>query len=160
MKLQNCSANEGVAKALLKTLPATIEAENIGFLGEGVSYHDSTQANEGHALHPHEGVDIQPIGYSVGWLEPDEWIGYDITNPGDHAYVFSVRIASPEGKGKFRLEVDGKDVTGPVTVAKTAGWQDWVTVGPREKVSIPAGRHQLKLVVIEGGFNIDWLRFE
>ena len=159
MKLQNCSYNEGVIKALLKTLPATIEAEDIGFLGEGGSYHDTSEVNEGKSLHPSEGVDIQAVGYAVGWLEPGEWIGYDVTGLEDHSYAFSFRIASPDGKGKFRLELDGKDITGPIMVGKTGGWNNWAVV-TRENVAIPAGSHQLKLVVIEGGFNIDWLKFE
>lgn len=159
MKLQNCEYNEGVVVALLKSLPMTLEAEDIGFLGEGVSYHDTSKANEGKAHRTGDGVDIQPIGYNVGWLDSGEWIGYDVFSPEDRPYTFSFRIASPEGKGKFRLEIDGKDLTGPIAVEKTAGWNNWAVV-TRENVSIPAGRHQLKFVVIEGGFNIDWLRFE
>lgn len=159
MLLANCTYNDGVVAALLKTLPATIEAESFGFRGEGVSYHDSKKQNEGGALRPSDGVDIQPTGYSVGWLDAGEWIGYDIAGNEDRAYVFSFRIASPDGNGKFLLELDGKDITGPISVPKTGGWSEW-TVVTRENVSIPAGRHRLKFVVIESGFNIDWLKFE
>ena len=44
------------------------------------------------------------------------------------SYNFDVRVASNGGGGTFHIEVDGVDVTGPMTVPNANGWDVWQTV--------------------------------
>ncbi len=50
-------------------------------------------------------------------------------------------------------------ILGPdVQIPSTGGWQEWrpVTV---EGLSLPAGRHALKVEAVKGGFNLNRLEF-
>src|SRR4051812_33251219 len=62
------------------SLPGIVEAENFDRGGEGVAYHDTTAGN---ALGEYRStrVDIGTTGdvgggYSVGWTDKGEWLGY------------------------------------------------------------------------------------
>lgn len=55
----------------------------------------------------------------------------------------------------YRLEVDGVNVTGSVTVPQTGGWQSWTTV-TTEPVTLTAGRHILTFVTESNGFNLNY----
>ncbi|MEB3339438.1 carbohydrate-binding protein, partial [Okeania sp.] len=62
-----------------------IEAENYKPGGEGVAYHDTTSGNSGNKYRS-EDVDIQTTsdvggGYNVGWINPGEWLTYDVQIP-------------------------------------------------------------------------------
>ena len=159
LRLKNNLYNYKVVRSLLKTIPNTIEAEDFGFLGEGVSYHDSNKTNEGKSYRRSEGVDIEAYGYNVGWTEAGEWIKYDIYNLKDRKYNIEFKVASAVGGGQFRLEIDGEDVTGPITVENTGGWYEWKVVAKRN-VKISKGHHKVRLYVIKGEFNIDYFTFK
>ena len=154
-----CKKNVEVVNSLFRNIPGTVEAENFGYRGEGVSYHDDSAKNEGGAFRTESGVDIQTNGYSVGWTADGEWMDYDINSTAQKSYDVEFRVASPTSDGQFRLEVDGKDVTGPVSVMNTGDWQNWETI-VKKGVSIPAGSHKIRFFIIQGGFNVDYFRFK
>ncbi len=159
LKLENCVENGAVVQSLLKTIPAKVEAENFGFLGEGVSYHDSDKKNEGKGYRRSDGVDIEAYAYNVGWIASGEWMKYDINNLQDGKFDIEFKVASAIDGSQFALEIDDDDVTGPITVSNTGGWYDWQIVTVKD-VEIPKGRHKVKLHAIVGGFNIDWFKFK
>lgn len=159
LELENCVENSAVVQSLLKTIPSTVQAENFGFLGEGVSYHDSDKINEGKGYGRSEGVDVEAYAYNVGWTEAGEWLKYDINNPKDRKFEIEFKVASSVGGASFRLEIDDEDVTGPITVDGTGDWYDWVIITVKD-IEISEGRHKVKLYVIDGEFNIDWFRFK
>lgn len=154
-----CTKNEDVINSLLRKIPGTIEAEDFGGGGEGISYHDESDKNEGGAYRLNEGVDIQQNGLSVGWMSSGEWLLYDINCPASRLYNIEFRVASPASGGVFRLELDGKDITGPINVINTGNWGNWA-VFEKKGISIPQGSHKVKLFVINGGFNLDWMKFK
>ncbi|MFH1778909.1 MAG: cellulase family glycosylhydrolase [Candidatus Omnitrophota bacterium] len=159
LKLENNLYNYKVVRSLLKTIPNTIEAEDFGFLGEGVSYHDSSKTNEGKSYRRSEGVDIEISAYNVGWTEAGEWMEYDIYNPSDKKFNIEFKVASAVDGGQFRLEIDNKDVTGPISVENTGGWQEWKIIS-KKGIKILKGRHEVRLYVIKGEFNIDCFTFK
>src|SRR6185436_12992129 len=64
--------------------------------------------------------------------------------------------------GIFHLEVNRVDVTGPIAVPETGGWQTWATVG-RAGVLLAAGRQVLRLAMDAVGSsgavgNFNWIR--
>ncbi|MDP3786790.1 MAG: cellulase family glycosylhydrolase [Candidatus Omnitrophota bacterium] len=159
LSIENCRYNPKVVQGLLKTIPMTVETEDFGYLGEGVSYHDAGKTNEGKSYRRSEGVDVEISSYNVGWTESGEWLKYDIYSPADKKYNIEFRVASAVDESQFRLEIDDKDVTGPMTVENTGGWSEWKII-TREGIEISKGRHKVRLYVIKGGFNIDWFRFK
>ena len=54
-------------------------------------------------------------------------------------------MASAGPGGAFHVEVDGIDVTGPMMVPNTGGWQTWQTIS-RPGIPLTAGPHVLRVV--------------
>jgi endonuclease/exonuclease/phosphatase family metal-dependent hydrolase len=132
-------------------VPTLVQAEHFDLGGEGVAYHDDTPGNLGGVFRPSEAVDIEATtdtggGYNVGWLRVGEWLTYTIDVGTAGSYDLMFRVASNGVGGTFHVEVDGANVTGPLQVPNTGGWQTWTWV-PRNNVSLTAGIHVLKFVV-------------
>jgi beta-glucanase (GH16 family) len=112
-------------------IPGQIEAEDYDLGGEGLAYHDCDTANNGGAYRPGEGVDVEPSSegaFDVGWTCQGEWIEYTVNVAAAGTYQIDARVASLATGGSFRLEFDGVDQTGVVSVPATGGWQSWTTV--------------------------------
>ncbi len=146
------------------TLPGRVESENYNNGGEGVGYHDTTAQNIG-GQYRQDGVDIQECSdpatangqtcYNVGWPDTGEWLAYDVNVSAAGSYQANVRVASIYGDRHFHLEVDGKNVTGSVTVPNTGGWQNWTTVSTAA-FDLSAGAHTMKFVDETNGLNVDF----
>lgn len=140
-------------------LPGRFEAEDYRAGGEGVGYHDWTRGNAG-AVYRSGDVDIErctdgPRCYNVGWLAPGEWLAYDVSFARSGRYTFVIRVAAQRG-GRFHIELDGVDVTGPLQVPRTGGYTVWKDV-VRRNVSVAAGSYELRLVADSGGFNWNYV---
>jgi predicted Rdx family selenoprotein len=136
------------------SIPGLIEAENFDEGGEGVAYHDTTSANQG-GQYRQTGVDIETCsdvggGYSLGYVAASEWLKYSVSVATTGSYTVDVRVASPGPGGRFHVEVDGVDLTGPQTVPNTGGWQIWrsVTVSG---ISLTSGSHAMRVVIDANG---------
>ena len=141
-------------------LPGTVEAEAFDNGGEGLAYHDTDAVNSGGAYRP-GGVDIEAStsgGHNVGWVAPGEWLAYTVNIAAAGTYTAQFRVASSGPGGTFHFEVGGVNVTGPLTVPDTGGWQTWQIV--RKEVAVPAGRQVAELVMDTTGANavgnFDW----
>jgi hypothetical protein len=134
-------------------LPGIIEAENFDEGGAGLGYHDSSAGNSGGQYRTTD-VDIEVArdtggGYNVGWIAAGEWLSYGIDVAAAGAYILEARVAANGQGGTFHVEVDGENITGPLTIPNTAGWQNWTTVA--KSVSLPAGRRTLRVVFDSAG---------
>ena len=146
-------------------LPNRIEAENYDRGGEGVSYHDTTAGNSSGAYR-NDDVDIRATSdssgsYNVKSVRAGEWLEYSVNVVTGGTYALDLRVASLGAGGTVRLTVDGADVTGPIVLPDTGGWNTWQTV-TRTGVTLPAGAHVLRLIVVANGSagtaaDINWL---
>jgi hypothetical protein len=142
-------------------LPGAFEAENFDKGGQEVAYKDLTSGNAGGQYRTSESVDIirssDPSGggYVVNSFVPGEWLAYTVNVPSSGAYDLSVRAVSTVA-ASFHLELDGKDVTGPVQIPAAASWSafQWFA---KKGVTLPAGRHVIKLVNDSGYFDVNQL---
>ncbi|MBI3898290.1 MAG: carbohydrate-binding protein [Gammaproteobacteria bacterium] len=117
-------------------LPAKVQAEKFDKGGEGVAYHDSTPQNEPGKYRVKEGVDIERTadsggGYDVGWVTPGEWLEYTLRNNRNGFITAQIRYAAKGPGGTMHIELDDTDITGPIELADTGGWQTWKTVEAR-----------------------------
>lgn len=145
-----------------------IQAENFDLGGQGTGYYNPTNINRGGLYRPAEGVGIGAIpaanggGYFVGWTLPGEWLDYTVTVAATGIYTLDFRVASQPLGGTFHLNVDGKDVTGELTVPSTGNWNVYTTVS-KTGVNLAAGTHVLQLVIdthgtgTGAGGNFDWI---
>ncbi|MAE85597.1 MAG: glycoside hydrolase family 5 [Flammeovirgaceae bacterium] len=112
-----------------------------------------------------DGVDIEETqddsefsnGYNVGWTEDGEWMLYTVKVDSSAAYDLTIRYAGQSG-GFAHLEIDGINVTGPIELTATGGYQVW---GDKviEKVPLNKGDHKIKFVIEKGGSNLSYFGF-
>ncbi|MDF2457055.1 MAG: carbohydrate-binding protein [Cytophagaceae bacterium] len=138
-------------------LPGKIEAENYDLGGQTIAYYDVTAANEGNAYRT-ESVDIETTtdeggGFNIGYTADGEWLEYTTNVTAAGTYNVAFRTASTSG-GVLRMEVDGADATGSVTLPNTGGWQTWTTT-TKANVALTAGQHVVRLFIVTGGFNLN-----
>lgn len=146
-------------------IPGRVEVENYRCGGQGSAYSDSDATNNGGQYRPLDGVDIENTsdaggGYNVGWTANGEWMHYSILVSSSTFYDIAVRVASNSNPstGRFRLLVDGVDITGQVAVPYTGGNQSWLSLN-FARVILPAGPHDLELRIEGAGANFNYINF-
>ncbi|HKV11668.1 MAG TPA: carbohydrate-binding protein [Thermoanaerobaculia bacterium] len=128
------------------TVPGMIKAADFDNGGEGIAYHEATPSSG--QVYRSTGMDLYED--NVLWLEPGEWLEYtiDVVTPGTYSVIAQVSAAGVAG-GPFHIELDGVNVTGPLTIPAMPTWGDWSSI-TKEGVSFPAGRHVLRMVADSG----------
>ncbi len=137
-------------------IPGKIEAEDYDKGGEGVAYNDSDQNNEG-GKYREDGVDIQADdngGHIIGWMKKGEWLEYTVNITKSQKYTFFPHIASPEGKGKFRMLLNGKELFSSRAIPQTGSWQKYEFI-QFANISLEEGTYTFRFEVLEPGFNLD-----
>ncbi len=134
---------------------STLQAENFDNGGEGVAYHDADAANLGGKYRTGEGVDIETVAndtgsYDVGWVKAGEWLGYTVHVDATGTYDLNFAVAAASSNGEFHVELDGNDISGPLTIPNTGGWQNWQKL-PKNGVQLTQGDHFLKLMMDTNG---------
>jgi hypothetical protein len=135
-------------------LPGTVQAENFDNGGSDVAYHDATSGNSGGQYRTTD-VDIETTadsggGHDVGWVAAGEWLKYTVDVASAGTYDLEVRVASTGTGGTFHVEANGVNLTGPLTVPNTGGWQKWITVR-KSGVALAAGEQMWRLVMDTNG---------
>jgi GH18 family chitinase/aryl-phospho-beta-D-glucosidase BglC (GH1 family) len=143
-------------------LPGQLQAENYDIGGEGIAYHDIDAVNQGGAYRT-DGVDIEATtdiggGYDVGYIATGEWLKYTVNITSTGKYNLGFRTAATSASGVIRMEVDGSDMTGPISLPNTSGWQNWSTT-TISNISLTAGQHVIRLYIVAGGFNLNFVNF-
>ncbi len=145
-------------------IPGRIEAEEYDLGGEGLAYHEAnTNGNEGKASFRNDEVDIETTedvdgSYNISYILQGEWLEYTVEVGGTGSYDLDIRVAA-DGDGKtFHIEMDGNDVTGPISVPNTGGWQTWKTVTVND-VSLTAGKHIMRIVFDASYMNLNYVEF-
>ncbi|MBW8889775.1 MAG: carbohydrate-binding protein [Fibrobacteres bacterium] len=141
-------------------LPGRIQAEDYKAGGEGVGYHDLSAGNAG-GKYRTDNVDIEATtdaggGYNVGWIDPGEWLAYDVAVGKAGLYTLTLRMASATaGTKTAALSVDGTQAAS-FAFTDASGWQSWKSIQV-SGVRLAAGNHSLRIAMATGGFNINWL---
>jgi hypothetical protein len=141
-------------------LPGRIQAENYRVGGEGNGYHDLTAGNTGGAYRTNA-VDIELTtdaggGYDVGWIDPGEWLSYDVNVRATGIYDLMARVASAtSGTKTMAIAIDGVKV-GAISTTTSSGWQSWVNATVND-VKLTVGQHVLRISTTTGGFNLNYL---
>ena len=145
-------------------VPGTIEAEDFDRGGEGTAYHDLAAGNAGGQYRTSEDVDIlaastgsNATGYVVNNIQSGEWLEYTIHVPAAGTYNIELHVSSEFTTSRFHVEIDGTDVTGPVTVPSTGWWGTFAWYGTTG-VSLTAGNHVLRVHAEQEYFNLNAVR--
>jgi hypothetical protein len=151
-------------KGTAHVIPGRIEAEEYDLGGEGLAYHEANaNGNEGNVTLRNDEVDIESTQdidgtYNVAYILQGEWLEYTINVPVSGKYDLNARVAA-DGDGKlFHIEMDGTDVTGPVNVPNTGGWQTWQTVSIKD-INLTAGEHVMRIAFDASYMNLNYIEF-
>jgi Carbohydrate binding module (family 6) len=145
-------------------VPGLIQVERFDEGGSGVAYADTTAGNSGGGYRNSD-VDIEETSdgdYDVGWTIAGEWLKYTLTVDAAGTYDIQLRVACAGSGGTFHIEVDDVDVTGPLRIPDTGGWQAWTTItAPATRLT--AGQQTWRIVFDTNGAagavgNLDWIR--
>ncbi len=181
-------------------IPGRVECAYYDSGGEGVAYHDSDAKNNGSGvLNPadgsylnqfrmNEGVDasytkfhdqidnspydvVQPEENQlyVGWTEPGEWFNLTVDVKKVGTYSADLLYTSNRG-GTIRIDVNGKDATGPLSIASTYNasdpiawrqWHHWNLATGIAKLQLPKGKSVLTMHILTGGnMNLAYFEFK
>jgi hypothetical protein len=138
-----------------RPIPGRIEAEDFDAGDADVAYHDLTEANHGADYRGRTQVDIErrsdaSNGHGIGWVRAGEWLTYTVEAADPGPYTLEILVAAAKVGGRFHVEFDGKDVTGPIQVPDTGGWTKLQAIRVHG-VRVPAGRTVMKLVMDADG---------
>lgn len=127
-------------------IPAVIQVEDFDVM-VGMALEDTTD----------EGG-----GQNLGYTDAGDYADYSIFVPATGAYGIKFRVASLFSEGQIGLyTVDENDVETELIVLATpitGGWQTWETVA--DNLTIEEGVHTLRMKVVAGGFNFNWMEFD
>ncbi len=145
-------------------IPGKIEAEEYDLGGEGLAYHEANMnGNQGTGIFRDDEVDIEVCtdaggGFNLGYTLTGEWLEYTVNVANTGNYDLDLRLAKDGDGGLFHIEMDDVDITGPIEVPNTGGWQVWETV-KLEDLSLTAGEHIMKIVFDTDYTNLNYVQF-
>ncbi|MEO0896986.1 MAG: carbohydrate-binding protein [Bacteroidota bacterium] len=100
-------------------------------------------------------------GQNIGFLDPGDYLDYNINVANSGTYQVEFRTAAESEIGGVELQlVDAQGVATSIGTAdfpSTGGWQVWNTSS--QNVRLPAGQHQLRVLITKPLFNFNWMQF-
>jgi hypothetical protein len=90
---------------------------------------------------------------NVGYIDPGDWLEYNVNIEVENDYYMVFRIASTSSS-TLAISLDGVNQLNQ-TFDNTHGWQNWQSF--YSPVNLDAGMHKLRLTAQTAGFNINWI---
>lgn len=144
------------------SIPGRIEAEDFDLGGQGAGFYDTARRNEGGAYRTEPddfvGVGVGGSGYHIGWTDAGEWLNYTVDVNRSATYKLTLRYATPAGVNKGVCVMLDDTVLSTVELKATSGVNDYADHAVY--VTIPEGKHNLRVQIISGGMNLDYYDFE
>ena len=138
-----------------QTIPGKVEMEHYDAGAPGTAYKDNDPKNQGADYRKNTQVDIEKRGdasngYGVGWINAGEWLNYTVEVKESGTYDIKIPVAAQKVGGLFHLEIEGKDLTGPIRIPDTGAWTQLKTV-IHKGVKLTKGSHVIKVVMDKNG---------
>ena len=136
-------------------IPGKIETEDYDEGKPGEAYYDVDEKNHGADYRGATHVDIEKRddasgGHGIGWTKAGEWVAYSVVVKESGSYDIEFVLSAAGKGGSFHLELDGKDVTGPIEVPDTGSFQKLGKV-TKKNVPLQAGKYGMKMVMDNNG---------
>lgn len=151
--------NSGSSWPVASSGATRIQAENFDVTPTG--YTDTTTGNSGNSTYRATDVDLETTsdtggGVDVTSIAAGEALEYTIR--ADLTGYYNLRLRHAGSAGQVRVLLNGVDRTGTLSLPATAGSQTWTTT--TAKILFKAGRQVMRVEVVGGGFNLNWLELE
>ncbi|MEL7531881.1 MAG: carbohydrate-binding protein, partial [Bacteroidota bacterium] len=131
--------------AITHAVPGKIEAEDY-FFQVGIQLENTNDTGG---------------GQNIGFLDSGDYLDYKINVGQNGTYNVEYRTAAESEMGAVQMQLI--DPTGAVTILddvtfpSTGGWQTWTSTN--SELDLPAGEHQLRVVITQPLFNMNWFEF-
>ena len=152
-------------------LPGKVEAEDFDVPGVGVnedgtsnqSYSDDSENHGDSDYRKDTGVDLykKATGVVVGYNSEGDWLEWTVNVKEAGDYTMFAAVAAAGSTSSFQLSLDGKALTDVITVpaAKEGeeNYDDYNKV--KANVTLPEGKHILRMDVTGAWFDVDYFTF-
>ncbi|MEI8114673.1 MAG: cellulase family glycosylhydrolase [Bacteroidia bacterium] len=141
-------------------IPGTVQAENYDIGGEGLTFHDVDEVNQGNTYRLKDGVDISQYSsgkYSVGNVAVGEWLEYTINVPSAANYTITANVAATTAGGQFTLKFKNgtTKVFAAIATGNTSTFKPLTT-----NFNLLAGEQIMRLNISQTPeFSIDYINF-
>ena len=160
----------------IQTIPGIVYASDFDMGVLGSAYWDNEVANYSVTtgnftswnngwIYRNDGVDLEAIqdnvntnGYNVGWIGTGEWMQYSVDVTADAVYDINVRVAANGSNGKIHFASGNGDITQPMSIPSSGGWQSWQTITVPDVV-LTTTDNKLRFYVDGDGFNLSSFEF-
>ncbi len=149
IKLDNCTTNLETLNSIFRRVPARVEAENFGHNGYKKSWFLNNSIPK----------PVIRKSFNVGWLQPGEWLRYDVQCEKTGTYDIRFRMATPKEGKKFMMEINDEDVTGVLTAPTTAGWNSYKILTCKN-IKLKAGDLVIRFIALDNEINFDWFSID
>jgi uncharacterized protein (TIGR03790 family) len=125
-------------------IPGVIQAEDFDRGGQSIAYHDLNSISAWYR--GETGADVlgrSPDG-ALSNIWNGEWTEYTVQV--ESSGVYKVLVHCNDDKGKFQIQVDGKNVGELLIPSGSRQWKDLET-----EVTLTSGRHVIRLSEVSGG---------
>ena len=153
------------------SLPGKVEAEDFDVPGVGVnedgtsnqSYSDDSENHGDSDYRKDTGVDLykKATGVIVGYNSEGDWLEWTVNVKEAGDYTMFAAVAAAGSTSSFQLSLDGKALTDVITVpaAKEGeeNYDDYNKV--KANVTLPEGKHILRMDVTGAWFDVDYFTF-
>ena len=149
-------------------IPGKVEVEDFDISGQGktdgvsnVSYNDSDTDNHGDAKDyrkdaPEVDIYKKATNYVVGYNSAGDWYEYSVNVKKAGDYTVFASIATENSTSSFSLSVDGKVAVQKVSLSGSS-FDNFSNV--KANITLPEGKHILRMEVTGAWFDIDYLNF-
>jgi hypothetical protein len=97
-------------------------------------------------------------GYNVGYIDPNDWVEYNISASAAGTYDLTLRLATHFSGAQMNILRNGTIIAGPVNLPHTGGWQSWQNF--TIPVELAAGPQTIRFVSLNtSGWNLNWWEF-
>jgi len=159
-----------------QNIPGVVYATDFDLGRIGKAYSDSEYANfhvstgnftawNNGWTYRNDAVDIEPCndqintnGYSVGWIDKDEWMQYDVDVDLDAIYDIKIRYATEESSAQIHFKVGEARLTESYVMPSTSFWENWETFVIPDVYLSQADR-KLRFYADVGGVNVSSFEF-
>lgn len=138
-------------------IPGTIEFENFDKGGDGWSFHDSDDVDEGKAgyRNDNEGLDIIKIGsgYGVGYIVSEEWMEYTVNVKEAGKYSYDITAASGVTGSKIRVAYKtstGYKTLSTMEIPNTGGNNKYQVKSGKFLAELPEGQQIIRVTIMTG----------
>ena len=153
-------------------VPGKIEIEDFDIPGKGKnedgtsnqSYSDDSENHGDSDYRKDTGVDLYKKSGDrivVGYNQTGDWLEYTINVSEAGDYTFFAAVASANNTSSFQMSLDGKELTDKISVPQASSgeenYDDYNKVSAN--VTLPAGKHILRMDVTGDWFDIDYFTF-